>query len=103
MLAMVFVIALAACSNLSVEDGQASFDVNLDEDAINSLVEAVDERTDARLLDDITSIDFIEPDVVRVAGTKDGQPGSFDMTFTAEDNSDPGRSDRGGHRRDGAD
>ena len=86
MLAMVIVIALAACSNLSVEDGQASFDVTLDEEAINSLVEAADERTDARLLDDITSLDFIEPDVVRVVGTKDGEPGSFDMTFTAEDN-----------------
>ncbi|HEX2368140.1 MAG TPA: hypothetical protein VHM94_02785 [Acidimicrobiia bacterium] len=87
MLAMVLVVALAACSNLSFEDGQATFDVNLDEDAINSVIGTVDERTQAPLLDDVTSIDFIEPDVVRATGTKDGQPGSYDMTFTAADNS----------------
>jgi hypothetical protein len=87
MLAMVLVTALAACSNLSLEDGQASFDVNLDEDAINSVIGTVDERTQEHLLDDVTSVDFIEPNVVRAVGTKDGQPGSYDMTFTAEDNS----------------
>ncbi len=87
MLAMVLVIALAACSNLSVEDGQASFDVNLDEDAINGVIGNVDERSDVPLLDEVTSIDFIEPNVVRANGTKDGQPGSYDMAFTAEDNS----------------
>ncbi len=87
MLAIVCFTALAACSNLSVEDGQASFDVNLDESAINGVIGNVDERSDTRLLDDVTSIDFIEPNIVQAIGTKDGQPGSYDMTFTAEDNS----------------
>ncbi len=86
-LAVVCLVALGACSNLSFEDGQATVDINLDESAINGVIGNIDERSDTRLLDDVTSIDFIEPNIVRANGTKDGQPGSFDMTFTAEDNS----------------
>ncbi len=86
-LAVVWLVALGACSNLSFEDGQATVDINLDESAINGVIGNIDERSDTRLLDDVTSIDFIEPNIVRANGTKDGQPGSFDMTFTAEDNS----------------
>lgn len=87
----VFLLTLAGCgiANIRTEGGQLAVDVNMSESQVNSLINLAISRsgnvTSDFLLDQISSVDFIEPDTMRVFGSAGGVEGSYDMTISAAD------------------
>jgi hypothetical protein len=86
---LALVAATAACGmSVSTEDGELTITVAMSEDRVNGLMTGViDSNTDDDfLLAEVTSVDLIEPNIIRVAGvTHDGAAGSYDMTIAAVD------------------
>lgn len=91
-LLLVVAVALTACNAFSVEDGVLSFDVIVSQDVINRLVSdtarRATDRGDNVLFDDITNVELIEPNTIRVFGngSQDGTAfsGSYDLEMHAE-------------------
>lgn len=84
---------LAGCGAISMDDGVVTLDFSISEQTINNLItratnESID-RGDNLLFDEVTSVDLIEPDIIRIfgEGTAEGQPfsGSYDMRVGAEE------------------
>jgi hypothetical protein len=84
-------LALSACgiAGISREGNRLTVDVNMSEAQVNNLIGLVVRRgnsvTSDFLLDQITSVDLIEPDTIRVNGTADGVAGNYDATINAAD------------------
>jgi len=88
---LVLSLALAGCGIVSVstEGGELTVSVNLSEEQVNNIISRVNERGgngDDFLFRDISSVDLLEPNILRVFGTTaDGASGSYDATITAVD------------------
>jgi hypothetical protein len=86
---LTLVAATAACGmSVSTEGGELTITVAMSEDRVNGLMTGViDGNTDDDfLLAEVTSVDLIEPNIIRVAGvTHDGAAGSYDLTIAAVD------------------
>jgi len=88
---LVLSLALAGCGIVSVstEGGELTVSVNLSEAQVNTIISRVNERGgngDDFLFRDISSVDLLEPNILRVFGTTaDGASGSYDATITAVD------------------
>ncbi len=83
-------LAATACGIMSVstEGGELTITVNISEDQVNRMVGNVfsADSQDEFLFEDISSVDLMEPNVMRVFGTTaEGTSGSYDMTFDAAD------------------
>lgn len=84
-------VTLTGCgiADIRREGGQLAVDVNMSESQVNSLINLAIRNsgnvTSDFLLDQITSVDFIEPDTMRVFGSAGGVEGSYDMTISAAD------------------
>lgn len=89
-LILVLALASTACGIMSVstEGGELTIGVNISEDQVNRMVgNVLKTGTDKEFLfEDVTSVDLLEPNVMRVFGTMtDGTSGSYDMTIDAAD------------------
>ena len=88
-LLLALLLSATACGILSVstEGGELTITVNLAEDQVNGIVSRVNEggqNSDDFLFADISSVDLLEPNVMRVFGTTaDGAEGSYDVTIDA--------------------
>lgn len=91
-LLLVLSLVLTACGMMSVstEGGELTISVNVSETQVNRIIGNVF-RTDSQdefLFEDVSSVDLMEPNVMRVFGTTaEGASGSYDMTIAAEDES----------------
>lgn len=92
LIVLLFVLPLAAAgcgiAGISTEGGQLTVDVNLSEQAVNNLIASVvraGDNTGDFLLTEVSSVDLIEPNTIRVFGSADGVEGSYDMTMEAVD------------------
>ncbi len=88
----VLMLALSACNMVRIEDGMLSIDVTVTEAMLNTIVERANREANARrsedvLFDEVTRIDLIEPDIIRVFGEAevDGvvRSGSYDVQIGA--------------------
>lgn len=89
-LVLVLALASTACGMMSVstEGGELTIEVNISEDQVNRMVgNVLRTGTDKEFLfEDVTSVDLLEPNVIRVFGEMaDGTSGSYDMTIDAAD------------------
>lgn len=89
-LLLVLSLALTACGIMSVstEDGELTISVNVSETQANRIVSNAigGDKEDDFLFDDVTSVDLMEPNVIRIFGTTaDGVSGSYDMTIGVVD------------------
>ncbi len=89
-LVLVLALASTACGMMSVstEGGELTIEVNVSEDQVNRMVgNVLRTGTDKEFLfEDVTSVDLLEPNVIRVFGEMaDGTSGSYDMTIDAAD------------------
>lgn len=89
-LVLVMALASTACGIMSVstEGGELTITVNVSETQMNRIIGNVfrADSQDEFLFEDVTSVDLLEPDVIRVFGTTaEGASGSYDMTIAAED------------------
>jgi hypothetical protein len=89
-LILALALATAACgiTSVSTEGGELTISVNLSESQVNGLIGTVfrDNTNDDFLLEEVTGVDLIEPNLMRVSGTTaDGARGSYDMTIEAAD------------------
>jgi len=89
-LVLVLALVSTACGIMSVstEGGELTIGVNISENQVNTLIGNVfqTDTGDEFLFDEITSVDLLEPNVMRVFGTMaDGTAGSYDMTIDAAD------------------
>lgn len=87
-LVLVLALASTACGMMSVstEGGELTIEVNISEDQVNRMVgNVLRTGTDKEFLfEDVTSVDLLEPNVIRVFGEMaDGTSGSYDMTIDA--------------------
>ncbi len=86
-------LAATACGIMSVstEGGELTVTVNLNEDQVNSIIRRVNDagrNGDDFLFSEISSVDLMEPNVIRVFGTTaDGASGSYDATIGVVDES----------------
>lgn len=92
LLAVLALGLLAGCGGIQMQDGVLTIDINLPETQINELVSRA-ARSDATtsedvLFDSVTSIELIEPDLIRVFGEGEsaGVPyeGNYDIRVGAE-------------------
>jgi hypothetical protein len=87
----VLAVVLSACEvfGINIDGGKLTVDVTLNEEQVNGLIAratAANGRTDTDfLLDNITRIEMIEPNTIRVFGDVAGMEGSYDMTIDAVD------------------
>jgi hypothetical protein len=89
-LILALALATSACgiTSLSTEGGELAISVNLSEDQVNTLFGTVfrNNTDDDFLFEEISSIDLIEPNVIRAFGTtSDGASGSYDVTIDVVD------------------
>lgn len=90
-LILALALATSACGIMSVstEGGELTINVNLSEDQVNGIIgRAVRNANtdDDFLLKEVSGIDLMEPNIIRVSGTTpEGAPGSYDMTIDAVD------------------
>lgn len=87
-LVLVLALVSTACGIMSVstEGGELTIGVNISESRVNTLIGNVfrADSGDEFLFEEITSVDLMEPNVMRVFGaTADGTTGSYDMTIDA--------------------
>jgi hypothetical protein len=88
MLALALVTSACGITSVSTEGGELTISVNLSEDQVNGIIGNTfrDNTGDDFLLEDISGVDLIEPNVMRVSGTTaEGTSGSYDMTIDAVD------------------
>ena len=90
LLILVLSLATAACGivSYSTEGGELTLSVNMSESQVNRLISSVFTRNDGDnfLFTEISSVDLIEPNVIRLAGTTaDGATGTYDMTIDVID------------------
>jgi hypothetical protein len=84
-------LAVSACgiAGISREGSRLTVDVNMSEAQVNSLINLAIRNsgsvTSDFLLDQVTSVDLIEPDTMRVFGSAYGVDGSYDMVIGAAD------------------
>lgn len=85
-------LASSACGIVSVstEGGELTVSVNVSEEQVNGIIgratTAAGNRDDF-LFDETTGVDLLEPNLIRVFGTANGEAGSYDMTMDAVDES----------------
>lgn len=88
----VFVLALSACNNVRIEDGNLSIDITVSEATLNTIAERANNEANAGtsddvLFDQVTRVEMIEPDIIRVFGEAevDGvvRSGSYDVQIGA--------------------
>jgi hypothetical protein len=89
-LILVLALATSACGVTSIgrEGDELTINVNLSEDQVNALFGTVfrNNTDDDFLFEDISSVDLIEPNVIRAFGeTADGESGSYDVTIDVVD------------------
>lgn len=89
-LILVLALASSACgvTSVSTEGGELTISVNLSENQVNTLFGTVfrNNTDDDFLFEDISSIDLMEPNVIRAFGTTaDGATGSYDVTIDVVD------------------
>jgi len=91
LLIAILLLTITGCgiANIRTEGGQLAVDVNMSESQVNSLINLAIRQsgsvTSDFLLDQVTSVDLIEPDTMRVFGSAGGVEGSYDLTINAAD------------------
>lgn len=89
-LLLVLALATTACGlmTVSTEGGELTITVNLSESQANRLISNVFTTNDGDdfLFTEISSVDLIEPNIMRIAGaTADGVSGTYDLTIDVVD------------------
>lgn len=87
-LALAVISAACGVMSVSTEGGELTINVNLNESQANRLIGNVftSNEGDDFLFTEITSVDLIEPNIMRVAGsTADGVSGTYDLTIDVVD------------------
>lgn len=89
-LLLVFALVSTACgiASVSTEGGELTIIVNVSESQANRLIDNVFTSNDGDdyLFTQITGVDLIEPDIMRVSGTTaDGASGTYDLTIGVVD------------------
>lgn len=87
-LALSLVSAACGLASFSTEGGELTITVNLSESQVNRLMTNVFTTNDGDdfLFTEISSVDLIEPNIMRVAGaTADGASGTYDLTIDVVD------------------
>lgn len=90
LLILVLSLATAACGimSFSTEGGELTISVNVSESQANRLISNVFTTNDGDdfLFTEITGVDLIEPNIMRVSGaTADGASGTYDLTIDVVD------------------
>jgi hypothetical protein len=83
-------LATSACgiTSVSTEGGELTLSVNLSENRVNDIIGRIINSDDGDdfLFEDVSSVDLIEPNLIRVFGTTaEGTSGSYDLTIEAVD------------------
>ena len=89
-LALAVISAACGVMSVSTEGGELTINVNLNESQANRLIGNVFTSNDGDdfLFSEISSVDLMEPNVIRVFGTTaDGASGSYDATIGVVDES----------------
>lgn len=89
-LLLVFSLVSTACgiTSVSTEGGELTMSVNLSESQTNRLIDTVFTNNDGDdyLFTEITGVDLVEPNIMRVSGTTaDGASGTYDLTIGVVD------------------
>jgi len=89
-LLLAFALVSTACgiASVSTEGGELTITVNVSESQANRLIDNVFTSNDGDdyLFTQITGVDLIEPDIMRVSGTTaDGASGTYDLTIGVVD------------------
>jgi len=89
-LLLAFALVSTACgiASVSTEGGELTIIVNVSESQANRLIDNVFTSNDGDdyLFTQITGVDLIEPDIMRVSGTTaDGASGTYDLTIGVVD------------------
>lgn len=91
-LVLLLALAATACGSFQIQDGVVTIDFSISEATVNRIIDSAMrnsvDRGDDVLFDEVTGVDLIEPDIIRVFGTAtvDGNPvqGSYDLRIGAE-------------------
>lgn len=88
LLALALVSTACGIASVSTEGGELVIEVNMSEDQVNRLINGslINNEGDDFLFTEVSSVDLMEPNIIRVAGSMDdGTSGTYDMTIDVVD------------------